>query len=177
MTSRTSERSACVKSTRTRRRGPPYHTWPCGISTSSISSRHRGLRAQLKVRYHSMANPRLYIRQDKLLPFPFQPHRRGLTTQESFGPERNGPKHLPPSFAAMPSAVDPAMRTHPLHGVDVIAPDAVAKNQSALPRTVHEVFDGGDRDDGIGVHNRSAPKALVVSAEPRGSNRTLCHPA
>ena len=50
-------------------------------------------------------------------------------------------------------------------------------NEGALPRTVREVFEGGDRDDRLGVHNRSAPNALVVSAEPLGWNRTLRHAA
>ena len=96
---------------------------------------------------------------------------------QRFGPERNGPQHPPPSFAAMPPAVDPAMRPSPSDGMGVIAPHAVTMDQSALARTVREVFDGGDQNDRLCVHNRSAPNALVASAEPLGSNRTLLHPA
>ena len=69
------------------------------------------------------------------------------------------------------------MRASTPDGVGVVAPYAVAMDESTLPRTVHEVFDSGDRDDGLGVHNGSAPNARVVSAEPLGSNRTLRHPA
>ena len=69
---------------------------------------------------------------------------------------------MPASFAPMLSAVDPAMRPHSLHSVDVVGPYAVAKDESALPRTVHEVFDGGDRDDGLGVHNCFGSKTPLV---------------
>ena len=50
-------------------------------------------------------------------------------------------------------------------------------DESTRTRALHEVFDGGDRDDGLDVHNRSAPNALVVSAEPLGWKGTARHPA
>ena len=53
----------------------------------------------------------------------------------------------------------------------------VAMDERTLTRAVDEVFDGGDRDDGLDVHNRSAPNALVVSAEPLGWKGTARHPA
>ena len=59
------------------------------------------------------------------------------------------------------------MRTNSSDGMSVVAPDAVAMDESALTRAVHKVFDGGYRDDGLDgldIHNRSAPNALVVSA-------------
>ena len=72
---------------------------------------------------------------------------------------------MAPSFTAMPAAIDPSMRTRSPDRMGVVAPDAVAMDECALPGAVHEVFDGGDRDDGLDAHNRSAPNALVVSAE------------
>lgn len=77
----------------------------------------------------------------------------------------------------MPPAVDAPMRTRALHGMDVVDPYAVAVDESALARTVHEVFDGADGNERFDVHNRSDPKPLVVSAELLRSNWTLRHPA
>ena len=49
--------------------------------------------------------------------------------------------------------------------LNVIGPNAIAVNQRALARTVDEVFNRGDRYNGLEGHSISAPNALVVSAE------------
>ena len=64
---------------------------------------------------------------------------------------------LAPAFTTMPTAIDPAMRADTSDRLGVVTPDGVAMDERALTRAVHEVFDGGDRDDGLDVHNRSAP--------------------
>lgn len=92
-------------------------------------------------------------------------------------PKGNRAQHLAPAFTAMTATIHPAMRSRPSDRMGVVAPDAVAVNERALPRTVHEVFDGGDRDDWLDAHNRSAPNALVVSAEALRWKATARHPA
>ena len=114
------------------------------------------LRAQLKVPGGSVPDARLVF--DGTDRGAVDLDRVGAAGQsQRLGPEWNGPKHQPPSLTAMLPAIDPAMRPSPSDGVGVVAPNAVAVDQSALTRAVHEVFDGGDRDDGLDVHNRSAP--------------------
>ena len=114
------------------------------------------LRAQLKVRGGSVPDARLVF--DGTNRGTVDLDRIGSPGQsQRFGPEWNGPKHPPPSLTAMLTAIDPAVRPSPSDGVGVVAPDAVAVDERALTRAVHEVFDGGDRDDGLDIHNRSAP--------------------
>ena len=109
---------------------------------------------------------------------PIDLHRIGPSGQpQRLGPEGDSAKHLPSSFTAMPATVNPAMRTRSSDGMGVVAPDAVAMYECALTRAVHEVFDGGDRNDGIDAHNRSAPNALVASAAPLRWKGTTRHPA
>ena len=97
------------------------------------------LRAQLEVRGHSMPDTRLvFDRTDRSIVY-FDCVGAARQSQ-SLGPERNGAKHLPPPFTAMLAAVDPAMRAHALHGVDVVAPDTVAMDQGALARAVRKVL-------------------------------------
>lgn len=50
-------------------------------------------------------------------------------------------------------------------GASTVVHYTVAMYQGALARAVLEVLDGGDEDDGIGVHSRSGPNALVGSLE------------
>jgi hypothetical protein len=69
------------------------------------------------------------------------------------------------------------MPTRSSDRMDVVAPDAVAMDERALTRALHEVFDGGDRDDWIDAHNRSAPNALVGSADALRWKGTARHPA
>ena len=114
------------------------------------------LRAQLKVRGGSVPDARLVF--DGVDRGAVDLDRIGSAGQsQRLGPERNGPKHQPPSLTAMLPAIDPAVRPSPSDGMGVVAPDAVAVDESTLTRAVHEVFDGGDRYDGLDVHNRSAP--------------------
>ena len=55
-------------------------------------------------------------------------------------------------------------------GVGAVTPDSVTVDEGTLPRAVHEVFDGGDLDDGFGCHSRTAPNARVESAGLRRWN-------
>ena len=134
------------------------------------------LRAQLKVRGVSVPRARLV----------FDGPDRGAVELDRIGPSRqpqhlrpegDGAQHLAPSFTAMPAAIDPEMRTRSSDRMGVVAPDAVAMDERALARAVHKVFDGGDRDDWLDTHNRSAPNALVVSAEALRWKGTARHPA
>ena len=68
-----------------------------------------------------------------------------------------------PPFAAMSPAVYPSMRMCASNRMGVVAPNAVAVDEGALPGTVRKVFDGGDRNDGIRSHSLSLPNALVGS--------------
>lgn len=92
---------------------------------------------------------------------------------ERFRPERDAPQSHAASLAAMRSAVNPTMGPRPPDGVFVVVPDAVAVDERALPGAVREVFDGGDRNDRLEAHNRSAPRARVVSRGTWGRNATV----
>ena len=90
-------------------------------------------------------------------------------------PERDRPEHLPSPLLAILSAIYPPVRAGAPDGVGVVTPDAVAVNEGALPRAVHEVLDRGNLDDGFRVHSRSASEsyrpvavasALVLDGPP-----------
>ena len=76
---------------------------------------------------------------------------------QCFRPERDATKYHAPAFPTMLSAIDAAMCPSPPDGMFVVAPNTVTVDQCALPRTIGEVFDSGNRNDGLDIHSRSAP--------------------
>lgn len=134
------------------------------------------LRAQLKVCGVSVPRARLVF--DGPNPVIVDLDRISAPGQpQCFRPEGDGAQYLAPPFTAMPTAIDPAMRADTSDRMGVVAPDAVAMDKRALTRTVREVFDGGDWDDRLDAHNRSAPNALVGSAEALRRKGTARQPA
>ena len=91
------------------------------------------LRAQLKVRGGSVPDARLVFDGTDRVAVDFD--RIGAAGQsQRLGPEWNGPKHQTPSLTAMLPAIDPARRARASDGMGVVAPDAVAMDESALTR-------------------------------------------
>ena len=133
-----------------------------------------GLGAKLEVRGRSVPYASLVFDGTNRAVFHFD--GVGAPGQsQGLRPEGDRPEDLPSPFLTMLSAIHPSVRTAAPDGVGVVTPDAVAMDEGALPRTVHEVLDRGDLNDGFGCHSRIAPNARVESAETLGLNCTLRH--
>ena len=125
----------------------------------NIAQRHRhsehllqakGLRAQLQICRVPMCDAGLVFDWNDSVRLDL--HRIGAAGQpQPFRPQGNCPQNPSAAFLAVRPAVDAPMRAYAFHSVRIVVPDAVAMNESTLPRAVCVVFNGGNEYYGFSV--------------------------
>lgn len=110
----------------------------------------KGLRAQLQIRRVPMCDAGLVFDWNDSVGLDL--HRIGAAGQpQPFRPQGNCPQNPSAAFLAVRPAVDAPMRAYAFDSVRTVVPDAVAMNESTLPRAVCVVFNGGNEYYGFSV--------------------------